>query len=185
MQQEHKNLDEVFQRLWNDVEACLPYITTEAPDNPFRRHYLRGLCSFVEAIGYQLRQILIAGGGTGEFNLSAGDVAVLREVNFVPDDSGKVKERALFHGTVPLLKFTLKCFAQQHGIGEELQERLGLDGWGKLKDTIGLRNGITHPKEPAELQITMEQLETVKLAADWFSDVALLLIEKHFEDDTE
>lgn len=136
-------------------------------------------------IGYQLRQILIAGGETGAFTLTAGDVAVLKEVNFAPDDSGKVKERDQFHKTVPLLKFTLKCFAQQHGIERELQARLGRDGWSKLKDTIGIRNGITHPKEPAELQITMEHLETAKLAADWFSEVALLLIQKHFEDDTE
>ena len=185
LQQEHQNLKEVFDCLWNDVEACLPHIAIEAPDNPFRRHYFRGLCAFFEAIGYQLRRILIAGGEAGAFTLSAGEVAVLKGVNFAPNDSGKLQERELFHKTVPLLKFTLKCFGEQHGIGEQLQERLGQDGWSKLKDTIGIRNGITHPKEPAELQITMEHLDTAKLAADWFSEVALLLIEKHFEEDTE
>ena len=50
-------------------------------------------------------------------------------------------------------------------------------GWDAFKKARTIRNALTHPRREGDVEVTDEELDTVKLAEQWFIDNVTLLDE--------
>jgi len=51
------------------------------------------------------------------------------------------------------------------------QPNFGVEGWANLKQTIQLRNRITHPKAVTDLTVSAEDITRARSAFFWFSEL--------------
>src|SRR5215216_3967343 len=96
---------------------------------------------------------------------SEGEVAILRELTYVVDDRGNVKQSPKFISTEANLLFTIKAWCR--GISEG---RLDLSGasWQEFKASLKLRHRLVHPKCAEDLIVTEDEFVTFVHAMSWF-----------------
>lgn len=134
-----------------------------------RRTYCRTVFSLMEGVLFALRYwelqtIEFSAGTMLRFARTDAERTLLREIEYNLEDNGTLKERPRFQQFLPYLRFTLNtCRAWK------VVDYSG-SGWHAMRRAQEVRNRITHPKRPEELDISDEDLEQTRLAARWFND---------------
>jgi hypothetical protein len=93
---------------------------------------------------------------------------LLLEVQPEIDDKGHLKERQKLLRLIDNYRFAVRMFCKASDINFELPTNE--KGWTDFKDTVALRNRITHPKKEQEIHISDESMRIVVSAYKWFMD---------------
>lgn len=152
--------------LLNDVKQCR--VLLEAQDTQFgRRIYIRTLFAHIEGITFQMKQDVLHIYEIKGWRCSEGELALLKEEAYELDDKGEVYVQMKPLQLRKNMRFAFKMFSHALGIDYELD--VSSEGWSSLKESINIRNNITHPKHLDDLSISDEQLSTAKKADIWYA----------------
>jgi hypothetical protein len=113
-----------------------------------RRHVIRAVAAFVEAMAYQLRQVTL--------NCLGDDARpellfVLREQQVDIGSNGIVQTKVLRMGSIPLIKFSMRTFDDI--FHTKLCPEFDSPLFKNLIDTFTVRDRLMHPKRLGDLTI--------------------------------
>jgi len=157
----------LIRPLWNDMVECERLFETN--DSQFaRRTFYRSGFAFIEAQMYWLKDIAlnaVIGNYIREGNINVSLASALLDESPTISKTGKL---SLEPNRIPFLNYVAFIF-------RTLAEYIGLDAgaffsdnsWNELQEAVRVRNRITHPKEPNELNITDEQMDHIRGGLTW------------------
>jgi len=139
----------------------------------FRRAYVRAWFASIEGTCFVLKQKalellashLAEQNKRGVINVPAADFMFLDETDFQLGDDGNIKPRSARIRTLPNVLYTFQSIAKQIESTHTLSKG---NGWQAFQEAVNIRDRITHPKTGASLDITDEDLETIRRADHWF-----------------
>jgi hypothetical protein len=151
----------------NELIDLKPLINLKE-DNTWNRSFVRSLASMIEGVAYRTRQSLITKYERKEISLTLEELIVLREKSIELDNQGSVLEKDKFYTFEKMFRFTFKTFAQKHNNASLFDNEFA-----RLKETIIIRNRITHPKISADVFVSGEDVQIATSAFDWFHKFAI------------
>jgi hypothetical protein len=98
----------------------------------------------------------------------------LTETSYSVSDQGILKKHIRFIPLTSMIRLVTKL-AEEYCPGLEID--FSNDGWSKLKQTIKIRNRITHPKNLSDLEITQEDIEISQAGFFWILKLIAEVIE--------
>jgi hypothetical protein len=127
-----------------------------------RRNFARQTFAFLDGGMQCLRTLTF---------MAVGNILLPTEIgalysNFGLDDQGDVKRLNKHELLTPRLLFTSRLLARYQGISAQIDT--SQSDWGELRKAQKLRNRVTHPRLPADLDISDDEFETLEAALSWF-----------------
>ena len=156
-----------------DLQTSVDYLNSEKSEF-WRRIVVRSVFSFVEFTSFRLRFLLLAGANDGTFQLSPDELLLLKDE--LPDlnENGNIRSRDNFFRFEKYFKFTLKLSAKYFQPTQ--QPDFGDGGWEALRESLKVRDLITHPKTWEHLSVSEEEVTKLEKGLDWYIDTLSLLI---------
>jgi hypothetical protein len=161
--------------LFEDLVEC-EELLNRADTQFARRTFVRAAFAFTEAFSFWFRQtveeLLIAGCSKSK-PLEVTKLELLSEVIRAPDGNGKLeptKNRIPFRNS---LAFVIRTAAECKGADPELI--FSDNGWREMRKALDTRHRITHPKIAAELQITDDDMDSVRESHRWLMNAWLAI----------
>jgi hypothetical protein len=100
---------------------------------------------------------------------SIPEFVALKELDIKIKDNGTLRESDKFVPTANNLRFMAEMF---HKIfNKKLDLGIGMPSWEDFKKAVKIRNRVTHPKESGDLNITEDELTTIKSVESWFNSI--------------
>lgn len=117
-----------------------------------RRSLVRVLFALVEGMISVMGQTSLAFHYLGAVKLTNREVEILEDRR-----RPKLTKR---------VRCALECYARVFRVPSRLD--VDSDGWRAFRGAVKVRNRITHPRRPADCNISDDDLREVRTAADWF-----------------
>ena len=152
--------------LRDDIQRLLEAFADNWDDQTFRRVLVRAGWSYVEAVVFGLKQIVLRACTLGSENLSAKTQAFLSERRIEVNSQGEARVLAVHIDTMKNIKLALKLASTRFDV--PWQPAFGDGSWEKLRDSLQLRHRLTHPKAAAELHVTDPELDDHQKSFSWF-----------------
>lgn len=127
----------------------------------YRRHLIRAVAAFIEAMTYQLRQVILH---CLEPNARSELFFALKEQQIDIGNNGIIQSKRLKTGSIALIKFSLRTFDDL--FGTDLCPDFDTILFKNLVDTFSVRDRLMHPKTLDDLAISNEEFNA---ALDAFS----------------
>lgn len=161
-------LDEpLLAPLFDDVVKCEELL--EEADSQFaKRAFVRASFAWHEGALHWFKKIvsqwLISGmGKTGDLNVSA--FLLLQDEFHRPNRQGKIESERNRIPFLNLLAFVIRKAAEI--TNADATELFGDNGWCEVQKALKVRDRITHPKTPEDLNITPEEIESTRESLRW------------------
>lgn len=146
-----------------------------------RRLLVRTLFSILEAQAFILKQHVLESHRYGKVTLSEKDHERLRDVKKKTQPDGTVSEEKSFLPVKDNLKLAIVTYARAR-----MTTAFDLQAFEpSFSVGLGVRHRITHPKHPADLEVSGDESKAlarvsmlVKALAQWQTDLELALIER-------
>lgn len=158
----NKNIPDIYEK---DIQFCIDNINQE-PIEFWRRSLIRLCVSLFESETHLLKNHLIKYSHKNKIPLSPEVILMLRGKKFTLGDNGKLKESYASNKLIDEIKFTFNQFFEIRGFS--LAVDFKDNGWKNLKETIKIRNRITHPKSYIEQTISVNEIEICMSGYNWF-----------------
>jgi hypothetical protein len=94
--------------------------------------------------------------------------AMLEEFTYVMGSGGKACKQVYYPKFKDNMKFVAEIFYRT--IQQENEVDFNSTGWTQLMDAQKIRDRITHPKTPAALKISDEEMKTAIAGHDWYRE---------------
>lgn len=133
----------------------------------WRKAIIRMLFSEIEATTYKLKQIALGLEELPWANFTWEEIAVLQEKSYRLTGDGKAQAVKPHLSMLPNFRFAAKMYARAAGSNNSID--LSGEGWQAMKNSVSVRDRITHPKQLEDLLITGEEMVALFQAAHWFS----------------
>ena len=142
-----------------------------------RRQAIRSLFSCIEALNYSTKRKAEIFAVLKSVTLTAGELAIIREVSYQIDDPGSIREAQLLLNFQPKVRFAMCLLAR---VLEIDPPDFGSAGWRDLVKAAKIRNRLSHPTCPADLHVSDEDVELVGSGCGWLTGAT-----RHFNTATE
>ena len=159
---------EELKQVYSVLNADFVYAREAAIQNPtefHKRTLVRTCFALIEGLAYQLRHVTLATLQDTDF-LSEGELAVLKETMHRLNQSGDIEDRDNFQTTLPMMLFTLRVYAKNHGACFE--PKTSDNGWSCLKKAVKIRDRLMHPKSLQDLSITDDEGAIFSAGVSWW-----------------
>lgn len=170
---------ELFDVLGSDARRCTVELRSRLAedrtvDQFWSRTLLRTFFSWVEAQTYEMRLFIRTAHQLGALELSDGEISVMLDVSYELDKRGEPTPRPRFQPIERSMKITYRLFGQFFELNSTLP--IGENGWRLFLESIQLRNRLTHPKDPSDLDVSYEEAVDMIAAINWyFTNLTALL----------
>ena len=139
-----------------------------------RRNYIRTVFAAIELSVFVLKQTLLVAASSCPGKLTFVELAVRREETFDLKNTGEVRTQKNFLKLADNLRFTIRCVNKHFGLS--LRFNPGDRNWVDFKNTLEIRNRITHPKGHKDFDVSSEEAELAvrvghgfkEFLMDWF-----------------
>jgi hypothetical protein len=154
-----------------------------------RRQYFRAAFALVEGTLYGMKQVTLEASEQFGVSLSLPERALLAEEAYELKDNGTIRIRASYPKFPSNLRFAFATIGKAHKCAIPLD--IDATGWAQLLASVQVRNRITHPKQPNDLDVTDAEVQALQAGLEWFSTtvarMARLLAEAYerMEDEPE
>ena len=112
-------------------------------------------------------------------HVALGKLSVLAGETYYVTDEGDIRMQKLRIAFLSHVLLSLKSYAEAQGVSYRTQKR---DQWHRIKNSVAVRNRITHPKKFSGLAITKEEVADVEFSLHWFlNELASILRAKGYE----
>jgi len=139
------------------------------------RTVLKGHLALIEAMMFQLKQVILSMGDDKLFNqLEPVEVLALKDQSYEVQSNGKTKLRPKHHKFQANLTFTFAIFSKTLAPEYKMNK---VNGWSDLLDVVEIRNRMTHPKNSESLVVSRDEWEKLIRAATWFNTEVNALME--------
>jgi len=181
-QKELLDLKETKDKLVADEKICMQK-AGETGSQFWYRMFIRSFFAHVEGISFKLKKHALYWDRKQKSNkLTVGEIAIINEENYKLKDNGKVTAYPSFSNVDKNLRFAINVFSKVHSITFEWKLKND-PRWNDFKDTIKIRNRLTHPKKAEELDFTQEEGDKLFRAHEWFLETiteAIDLVNKKY-----
>lgn len=151
------------EMLVGDVLASMQR-RSERDDQSSRRDLVRTSFAAIEGLAWVFREHVIEV-AQSTYGLDEPEVRALSEVSYHVNDKGKISQQPKF---IPLVS-QIRLIAR---IAERISSNACIDfsgsDWDRLRNAVGIRNRITHPKTAADLELSGADADTCLAALFWF-----------------
>jgi hypothetical protein len=170
------NIDFELGWLWmsfhNEQCRLLPFID-KTKSNEYNRTYLRAFFSMIEGITYRTRQILLERQKDNKINLSPEQIIALSEISIELENNGKIKKRQRFYEFRSIMLFTYKTYCECLNKTDIYNRFLSDIRYNDFKESIKIRNFITHPKSGKDVFVNGIDIQTIMSAGDWYHEFSI------------
>ncbi len=161
-----RQIIEPLKNLIDDVRNCEATLDKRSPHTQLS--YVRSVFAMIEGTIHCVKELEFAE-AYKQGKASIPEFVALKECGIEIKDNGKIRESDKFVPTVNNLRFMSRMF---HKIfNKELDLGNGTTSWENFKKAVKIRNRVTHPKESGDLNITQEELKTIKSVNVWFNSI--------------
>jgi hypothetical protein len=154
--------------LHSDVVTCSERLNKEGGGQYWRRALVRAFFAKVEGVIYCMKRIAYSCRFQPGVEFSDGELMVLIEKTYQPNDKGEVDEQRMQTSMKNNIKFAFRAYARAHLADYKLN--VGDNGWNDFRNSLAVRDRLTHPKEVRNLEVSDEELKCLQRAFDWFSE---------------
>ena len=176
--------DELILKLKNDFYNVyeIQKISNEKYWETLGRVFVKNALSLVEAIVYLRKQeILIAAKYfEAKERLTKNDLRIIKEGYYMLDAKGRKIFRNEYIPLTKNIKWTFRKYAEIFEF--ELEFADNETEWHNFKESIRIRNRLTHPKKLSDLEVTEEEFTKVMSALNWF--ISRIIIVSELKDKT-
>jgi len=168
---ETARLRQLYDILGADVERCIEGLRQELDnhgrlDDFWTRAEIRAFFAMVEATTHELRRIVCEAAERGLVELTVAERGALSDVAYDLNDRAVPSSKPRFIPIERHLRFVYRLYSRIFETETELP--IGDSGWEAFKKTLAIRNRITHPKDPASLEVTVDEFEILNRATAWY-----------------
>jgi hypothetical protein len=150
---------ELMRVLDRDAVDLLEATKTEAMES-VRRNAVRAAFAAIEGMISAMKGVILEPFPGRRHHYSDAEVAMLREESYALTDKGEAIAQVRFIRLEDNLRFVWKMFVREWSI--DVDADFSGDGWRAFRDSIKVRNRITHPRRPIDLTITDAELAQVE-----------------------
>jgi hypothetical protein len=129
------------------------------------RMLVRSMFACIEGIVYSMKQMALSANRL-QGTLSPEEVLCCKEISFNMTDKGQMKEHPAKLRFLPNLQFAFAVLAKTFQVPFKLDTSC-MD-WKHMVLSVKLRDRLTHPKRPFDLELTDEELGLALKAYVWF-----------------
>jgi hypothetical protein len=170
------------EALLGDVARChdaLKPLVTDYPDpTPEQRKegqfwirmFNRAFFALVEGVAYTMRHLAIQLHESGQLPLSPGELYVLLQKRY-RFDKGKISEADAFNSAIDNIHIAFSLFPKAFDVDFSLDTKD--QRYVSFRQAIKIRDAITHPKSPRDLELSSEAISQIGDAGKWFSSEGL------------
>jgi len=163
-----QDLSKILDILETDLRALPALEDGAGSDEEVQRHrraFVRDSFVYFEAVVFQLKQFALEQ-ATRDISFTASELAFLHERTYRLSQSGAAKESPAHLALPANIKFTAHMFAKAHratfnGTYSEV-------GWECFLKAHRVRHRLTHPKDPADLSVSFDEVQLARHAQQWF-----------------
>jgi hypothetical protein len=131
------------------------------------RGLARALLTYIEGLLFVMRKIVVYAEERKEIQLSPGESALVRELDYSLNVSRKrIEERTRPNRFLENFVLSFKLFPQV--LGSRFEVDYSIQGWEKMQNLVKMRNNLTHPKSFLDTLLAPELLNIISDAAAWF-----------------
>jgi len=154
------SLVKLINILARDADECESAVVSTG-SSLAKRNFVRALFAWIEAISYLMRQHVLKELRKEELTEeSIPKLLAASERSYRVDEKGDVVELPLRTKTSNSLLFSLRTFAEVVAF----PVTVGTGNWRAYTRALKIRDRITHPKSPDDLELTEADLEAVREA---------------------
>ncbi|HZL78243.1 MAG TPA: hypothetical protein VFC17_05270 [Candidatus Limnocylindrales bacterium] len=185
-----ENLQQIDNTLGTDVEKAQK-LYVSSPSDFSKRVLVKTIFTYLEGHIYAFKQTVLAMEEILKHPMSGliprsvkswvalfsdQEKAMLQEFTYEMGSGGKACKRNYSPRFEDNIKFLIKTF---HA-AIELESKIDFqsEGWDRMKKTRGIRNRLTHPKTPADLNISDEDIKTAGLAIGWYQATVSSMLDR-------
>jgi hypothetical protein len=153
--------------LFDDLVECEEQL--EKSDSQFfRRAFVRAAFAFNEGCLYWLKENVVKqslGKRLRTQNIDVTKLLLLADETYRPNRQGKLESEP---NRIPFANYCAFVFrTMAECLGYNPESLFSDNGWNEMQKALLLRHKITHPKNPADLEVTAEEMETVRESHRW------------------
>ena len=163
-----ERLVDMLAVLDDDILAVKDKLEKKPSSQFWRRNFIRVFFSVVEGYIFTMKRFALDAHDRGDVQFSLEELALLHELEFYLD-KGKPKGRQKFLKLEDNFRFAFLMLAK--AVGSPFKLDVGNNRWESFKNTMQIRNRITHPKTCADLEVTNKEMTRVKEAWNWYRKV--------------
>ena len=163
----YDHLAALSQSAYDDIQDCVALLNAQPSSQFARRTYVRTAFAYTEAWSALTRLTLLDAAEGGLVALPPQDLHVLRGTRYDLTESGDVRVSTdRLPSGQRTVRFLLLVAARAYGL--PVQASFSGLGWARFSTAWAVRNRLTHPKQPLDLEVTDSDLETVRVGHMWF-----------------
>lgn len=155
-------LNDIYER---DINFVIDNINNE-PSDFWRRSLIRLCTSLFESEIFLLKTQLIKHCAENSISLKPELRLALEGKKHTVESNGKLKSSYLSIKLTDDIRFTFQTYMEIRNF--QLISNYSDNGWNDLKETIKIRNRITHPKSISEQEITTPEVYICMSGYNWF-----------------
>jgi hypothetical protein len=176
-----KSTAEVMQILGNDVDRCKAELdrTIDAGEKEpngdvicdyeyHARQLIRAVFAYMEAVTFSVKIKAAHHLLNSKLGLAEGERAFAGETDYKLADKGTVIEQPAHIRTADNIRFAIALADKAYGVGKKFDPSIGW--WPKLKSSIKVRDRLTHPKLPDDVNVSGDELINLIEAHQGFSE---------------
>jgi len=181
----HLELDDdaktLVGHLYIDWRRSIDLYKEDRLDQFARRTLIKSITTYFEGFSRSLRTSLLNLESANR--LSFDKICVLNDKKLDVSDNGVIEKKAAKYSSVGLLAVAFRCWCELSEISEhEIRQIFGHNDWRKYKETISVRNRLTHPKPGDSFEVSDVEVETALDAMQYMLDLTVRLANIHFSE---
>jgi hypothetical protein len=170
-----KDLRATYNELVRDVDLSKGLDTDVCSEAFIKRTYARAFFAMVEGIIAQLKQLALHANAESRV-FEVFELELLEErVGYLDSSDGTAKPGNAKLSFLPNLQFSMTSAARALNLDFKLEK--GGQGWLAMRDSVKIRDRITHPKNMDSLVISDDEMKKLGQANAWFRDETVRLID--------
>lgn len=173
---DYKSVDKDFYKLIEELSKdikVLEHTIKEDDNQTWRRAYVRAVFSSIESIIFNMKRFIKVIEKHDYLPLSETERKKLDEYYIEKSTNGKELIKVFRLSFLNNIIFTIELFAYANYVSMKVNKKSA--GWKLLKESVKIRNRITHPKSSSDINLKKSELNKVYRAHKWFIDMTINL----------
>lgn len=137
--------------------------------NTKARNVVRTFFAYLEGTVYSLKVYADIQFKNSLSPLKPHEIDAVYEETHTINEKGIVETKSMNIRLIPNILFMIKLQKRVHGISKDLDKNS--EWWALLKESVEVRNRITHPKTIEDIHITRDEIENILLVAEGFNEL--------------
>lgn len=172
-----ETLGEDVERCHGELVECLNRGETDADGaisadyEYYARQLIRAIIAYIEGVTYSIKLWAILRCKQSGIEFSDHELYMAFEIDSELNDKGEVVERPARIRLANNVRYALRLHARARGVDDQLDPNA--DWWAALRNTIKVRDRLTHPRFPEDVEISGDEIVAALKAKAGFENALI------------